>query len=194
VELPGPKARSVNREGEDDGFVVEPGWSAQMTPDGQTRLVVSVPVGDLPRVHEALASALAPPLSLLYRQKIDRRAPRPEGSPPRDFVGVDLALDRVLDALRRAALLVYADARCEVWLRGGLGEQLVLDEDGTLYCYPDDPAFRDALAEASVPAEDVATVGDRDYVRHQFHAEADPLEDQLIAGLQLTEHRAPPAR
>lgn len=193
VELPGPKARSVTREGEDDGFVVDAGWSAQMTPDGQTRIVVSVPHGDLPRVHAALASALAPPLSLLYRQKIDRRSPRPQGTPPRDFVAVELALAPVLAALERAALLVYADARCEVWMRGGLGEQLVLDEDGVLYCYPDDPAFRDALAEAGVPAEDVTSVADRDYVRHQFHAEADRLEDQLIAELRLAEHRAPRA-
>ncbi|MEZ4241495.1 MAG: hypothetical protein R3F59_36165 [Myxococcota bacterium] len=191
MELPGPKARSVTREGEDDGFVVAPGWSAQMTPDGQTRIVVSVPLADLPRVHAALATALAPPVSLLYRQKVDRRAPRPQGAPPRDFVGVGLALDPVLAALERAALLVYADARCEVWMRGALGEQLVLDEDGVLYAYPDDPAFRDALGEAGVPPDDVESVGDRDYVRHEFRAEADALEDQLVAELHLVQHQAP---
>jgi hypothetical protein len=160
---------------------------SQMTPDGQTRIAVSVPHEQLPAVHAALAHALAPPVSVLYRQKIDRRAPRPQGSPPRDFVAVNLALDPVLAALRDAAVLVYADARCELWMRGGLGEQLVLDEDGLLFAYPDDPAFRDALAEAGVPAVDVDTVADRDFVRHEFRSEADALEDGLIAALRMTE-------
>lgn len=185
--LPGPKARSVTRDGEDDGFVVLPGWSAQMTPDGSTRIVTSVPTDALPATHAALIRALQPPLSVLYRQKIDRRAPKPQGAPPRDFVALGLPPEPILEALREAAPLVYSDARCEVWIRGSLHEQLVLDEDGLLFCYPDDPAFRDALATAGVPAEDVETVGDRDYVRHEFRAEADALEDALIARLRLVE-------
>ncbi|MEQ1505478.1 MAG: hypothetical protein ABMB14_24815 [Myxococcota bacterium] len=187
MELVGPKAVSVTKDGDDDGFVVAPGWSSEMTPTGDTRIVVSVPVGQLPAVHAALLSALAPPLSFLYRQKVDRKAPRPQGSPPRDHVALGLPLDRVTDALSRCGTLVYTDARCEVWIRGGLGEQVVLDEDGVLYCYPDDPAFRDALGEVGVPPDDVDTIADRDYVKHWFRAEADAEETGLIALLKLTE-------
>lgn len=186
----GAKATSVTEDGQDDGFVVEPGWSAEMTPDGDTRLVVAVPVADLARVHARLAEALAPPVSVRYVQKIDRRSPRPEGAPARDFVAVHLPLDRVLAAIAEAAPLVYHDARGELWLRGGLGEQLILDEDGLVFCYPDDPAFREILGELGVPDADVQTVADRDYVKHWFHAEADAAEARLIESLRLTAMRA----
>jgi hypothetical protein len=183
--LPGPKATSVTVDGADDGFVLAPGWSAEATPDGDTRIVASVPLDDLPRVHAALLAALDPPLGFLYRQEVDRKNPRPQGAPPRDHVGLDLAPHRVLAALDRSAPLVYADARCEVWVRGRRGEQVVLDHDGILYCYPDDPSFRDALAKAGVPAVDVETLTDRDYVKHWFRAEADPLEAELVESLGL---------
>lgn len=185
-----PKAQSVTQQGEPDDFVIKPGWLAEATPTGETRLVVSVPTDALPRVHAALIQAMAQPLGFLYRQEIDRKNPGPQGSPPRDFVGLELEVERVLSALRAASLLVYGDARCEVWIRGALQEQVVLDHDGLLYCYPDDPTFRDALAQAGVPPEDVQTMAERDYVKHWFRAEADPLEERLIAMLRLTEVRS----
>lgn len=183
----GPKATSVTVDGAEDGFVPEAGWEAEMTPRGDTRLVVSVPHGDLPAVHAALIAALSPPLGLLYRQEVDRRNPRPQGAPPRDLVALDLPADRVIAALGEAAPLVYGDARCEVWIRGRMGEQVVLDHDGLIYVYPDDPAFRDAVQAAGVPGRDVVTMAERDYVKHWFHAENDALEDALIASLRLTE-------
>jgi hypothetical protein len=183
--LPGPKATSVTAEGDDDGFVVTSGWSAEATPTGDTRIVASVPLDDLPRVHAALIGALDAPLGFLYRQEVDRKNPRPQGAPPRDHVGLELTPDRVLGALERSAPLVYGDARCEVWIRGRRGEQVVLDHDGLLFCYPDDPSFREALAGAGVPAEDVGTMTDRDYVKHWFRAEADALEDELVRSLGL---------
>lgn len=187
MKIPGPKAASVTKDGADDDFVLRPGWSSEVTPSGDTRIAVSVPTDDLLRVHAALLGALSPPLGVLYRQKVDRRTPRPQSAPARDFVALDIPLGRVCEALADAAPLVYGDARCEVWIRGGMGEQVVLDEDGLLYCYPDDPAFRDALASSGIPAEDVETIADRDYVKHWFHAEADPLEDQLLRALRLVE-------
>jgi hypothetical protein len=183
----GPKAVSVTQEGHEDGFVVQPGWSVEMTPDGDTRLVVSVPVEDLLAVHAALARALSKPISVLYRQKVDRLKPRPEGAPSRDFVALDLPTAQVLEALDAAAPLVYHDARCELWLRGRLGEQVILDQDGLLFCYPDDPAFRDVLSGLGVPGEDVMTIADRDYVKHWFHAQADPYEGELIRSLRMAE-------
>src|SRR5688500_9903923 len=114
LELPGPRAVSVTKEGEDDGFVVLPGWMAEGTPTGETRLVVSVPLADLPRVHAALVRVLSEPLGFLYRRKVDRRNPGPQNAPAKDFVALSLARDRVLDALSASALLVYCDARGEV--------------------------------------------------------------------------------
>ncbi len=189
MALPGPKATSVTAEGADDGFVVSPGWTAEATPAGDTRIVASVPLDDLQRVHATLVSALAPPLGFLYRQEVDRKNPRPQGSPARDHVSLDLGPSRVLAALDRCAPLVYSDARCEIWIRGRLGEQVVLDHDGLLFCYPDDPSFRAALEQAGVPAVDVETLHERDYVKHWFRAEADPLEDELARMLGLSAPR-----
>lgn len=185
--LPGPKAESVTAEGTADGFVIQPGWSSEATPAGETRIVVSAPTERVPRVHAALIAALRAPLSFLYRQEVDRCNPRPQGSPPKDFVALDLGHQRVIDALTEAAPLVYGDARCEIWIRGAMHEQLVLDHDGILYCYPDDPMFRDALASSEVPAVDVETLAERDYVKHWFRPEADALEKRLIEQLRLTE-------
>jgi hypothetical protein len=186
--LPGPKATSVTAEGAEDGFVVSAGWTAEATPAGDTRIVASVPLDDLPRVHAALIGALAPPLGFLYRQEVDRKNPRPAGAPPRDHVALELSPARVVAALERCAPLVYSDARCEVWIRGRLGEQVVLDHDGLLFCYPDDPSFRGALRQAGVPATDVETLHERDYVKHWFRAEADPFEEELarMLGLSVT--------
>ena len=189
MALPGPKATSVTQEGDDDGFVVSAGWTAEATPAGDTRIVASVPLDDLPRVHAALVSALAPPLGFLYRQEVDRKNPRPAGAPPRDRVALELAPARVLAALESCAPLVYSDARCEIWIRGRMSEQVVLDHDGVLFCYPDDPAFRTALEQAGVPAVDVEMLHERDYVKHWFRAEADPFEDELARMLGLSASR-----
>jgi hypothetical protein len=94
-----------------------------------------------------------------------------------------------LAALELCAPLVYSDARCEIWIRGRMGEQVVLDHDGVLFCYPDDPAFRAALDQAGVPAVDVEMMHERDYVKHWFRAEADPLEEELARLLGLSAHR-----
>lgn len=186
-----PKAVSVTMDGELDGWMPEPGYYGEMDPRGPTRIVVSVPVEDLPRIHEALIRVLQPSLGFLYRQKVDRRDPKPQSAPPRDFVGLELTADAVLQALTDAATLAYHDARHEMWIRGGLAEQVVLDEDGILYCYPDDPAFRDALDGEGIPEAQLQNLSERDYVKHWFHAECDTQEDALIAalGLQEVPHR-----
>jgi len=183
----GPKATSVTQEGAPDDFVIEAGYRGEDDGRGTTRIVASVPTERLASVHAQLVRALGTPVGVLYRQKVDRRDPKPNGAPPRDFIALELPADVVLEALSEAAPLVYHDARCEVWLRGRLGDQVVLDADGVLYCYPDDPAFRDALDACGVPVREVPTMADRDYVKHWFHAENDALEDALVARLGLTE-------
>jgi hypothetical protein len=154
---------------------------------GSTRLIVSVPESELSTVHQRLLQSMQGPVSVLYRQVVDRVDPKPQGSPPRDFLALGLAIDRVSNALVANSDLVYHDARCEVWLRGVLHEQLVIDPDGLLYCYPDDPTFRDALASAGVDESEFETLLERDYVKHVFHAACDGVEQSLIEQLNLTE-------
>ena len=184
-------AQSVTKDSEPDGWSPEPGYFGELDPRGPTRLVASVPIDQLAGIHQTLVKSLKAPLSILYRQKVDRQNPRPQAAPPRDFVAVDLDSERVLAALDRNAPIVYSDARAEIWIRGGLNEQLVLDTDGIVFCYPDDPSFRDALDAAGVPERSIQTMADRDYVKHWYHAESDAFEAALFRdlGLQEVPHR-----
>lgn len=183
----GPKSQSVDAKGEPDGWEPVAGYLRDLGAQGRTQLVVSVPPAFLLRTHLALVEALAPPLGILYRQVVDRTAPRPEGAPPRDWVGLELAPERVVRALARHTQLLHHDARCEVWVRGALGDQVILDRDGVIYCQPDDPAFTDALAGLGIPAELPVSIADRDYVKHWFHAASDAHEEALVRELALTE-------
>ena len=180
-----PRAVSVTQAGEPDGFEIVAGYHAEVDFSGTTRLMLSVPTAFLERVHRDLVKQLDPPLGLLYRQKVDRRSPRPEGAPPVDFVSLELRPQRVLDALAACAGLVYHDARAEIWVRGRGGEQVILDPDGVLFCYPDDPSFRDVARMYGLSDGKVETLLERDYVRHHFDAANDALEDRLIEILGL---------
>lgn len=182
-----PKAQSVTEKGEDDGFVIEEAWESQTDDSGMTRLLVSVPTDRLREVHLGLLGALGSPLSVLYRRQIDRRDPKPNGAPPDDFLAPDLSLEEVSAALVEAGDLVWHDARCEVWVRGVMGEQVILDQDGMLYAYPDEPAFRDALTVLGVVERTVPVLLDRDYVKHWFHGSCDALEDGLLRRLDAME-------
>ena len=185
------KAQSVTVEGEPDGWTPEPAYHGELDPRGPTRLVASVPPSHLPEVHQALLRCLQPPLSVLYRQKVNRRDPKPNGAPPRDYVALQLSDEHVLKAVAEHAALVYEDARAELWVRDNLNAQVVLDTEGLLFAYPDDPSFRDALDNAGVPEAASQTLAERDYVKHWYHAEADVHEDGLMAnlGLQEVPHR-----
>lgn len=183
----GPKAESVTEDGTSDGWQPTPGFVVDVASGGRTQLVVSVPSAWLGRVHQALVGALSPPLGVLYRQVVDRRQPRPEGAPPRDWVSLDQPPERVIAALADHTGLVHHDARCELWIKGALGDQVILDPDGLLFCQPDDPAFRDVLLGEGLSEGEFPTIADRDYVKHWFRAEADPLEDGLRAALGMVE-------
>lgn len=183
------KASSCLETGELDGWEVSPVFTGEMDPSGSTRLCATPPEAKLADAHQRLVDALKAPLSVLYRQKVDREDPKPQGHPGRDFVAVELDKERVLGALRATPTLHYADARAEVWVRGALGDQVVLDQDGTLYAYPDDPLFRDVLTDVGLTeAEDTfVTLEQRDYVRHWFRAAADAEERTFMEALGLAE-------
>lgn len=187
MQLSGPKAESVLATGEPDGWQPEPAYFGEVDPSGDSRLVASVGTDALAATHAALLGALTAPLSLLYRLVIDRRAPRPQGAPPRDFVAVELPSGRVAAALEDHGDAVYHDARAEVWVRDAAHRQVVLDQDGVLYAYPDHPDFRAALAGCGLQERQVETLAGRDYVKHWFHVEADAHEDGIVAALGLSE-------
>ena len=180
-----PKAESVTREGAPDGFVPPTFYRPELLSGGFTRVTVSVPPERLEAVHRALVAALEPPLKLMYRQLTDRRAGQLEK--PISRVGVELPRDRVLDALTRWRDLVYHDGRHQLWIRGAAGEQVVLEEVGVIYVYPDDPSFHDVLEQAGVPKGAGPTLAERDYIRVQFSAANDQAEAELIDRLHLVE-------
>ena len=112
------KATAVTEQGEPTEFQVEPVYFEQQVPDGETRLVVSVPSAMLPKVHRALVDVMEGPMGFLYRQHVDRQSPRSEGAPPRDHVSLGQPKAAVMSALVRFDGLLYRDARGEFWVRG----------------------------------------------------------------------------
>lgn len=183
----GPKAESVGPDDVADGFVADVGFTSQTEPGMPTRLLVSVPAEHLERVHRDLIGACEGPIGVLYRQRIDRARPRPEGSPSRDFLALGIDKNALLAALAACRGLVYHDARGDLWLRGRRGEQVILDGDGILYAYPDDLVFRDVCAGDGLEEKPLRTLLDRDRVKQYYRAENDAEEVDFIARLGLTD-------
>ncbi len=179
----GVKALSVDRQGQPDGFTPTDFYSPQVIPGGYSRLCISLGAVSLPVVHRRLTAALGAPLHVLYRQLTDRSVG--QLSKPRDRVAVDVDPERVDAALQKYAALIYRDGRHQLWLRGSAGEQLVLDELGMVFLYPDDPLFRELLAEMEIPLLSGETMADRDYVRVNFLAGCDSEETGMIEELGM---------
>ena len=180
-----PKARSVTRQGAPDGFVPPTFYAPEVLQGGHTRLTVSAPAARIRAAHRALVAALQPPLKLLYVQLTDRQ----KGQLPKPVqkVAVELPRDRVLQALDDYRRLIYHDGRHQLWIRGNSGEQIVLEEIGMLYVYPDDFQFRDVLEAQGIAEGAGETLATRDYIRVEFLAEADAEEAALLADLNLIE-------
>jgi hypothetical protein len=175
------KASSVTKDGQPDGWIAPRALRAQTAPDGTTRLVVSVPPEELRDTHLRLLDALGSPVSVRYVRLTDRakgQLPKPES-----LVRMDAPAPLVRGSLEACESLVWRDGRHQLWLRGAFGEQVVLDELGVLYCYPDDPAFRAALE--GIPASADVGLDGRDYVKVNFLSEADGEERDLIERLAL---------
>lgn len=180
------KATSVDEQGQPDGFEPTPFYRPEVLHGGYTRLAVSLPPDGLETIHRALVQALTPPLKLLYRQLTDRRTGQ-QLQRPRDLVAVELSRERVLGALEAHRSLVYEDGRHQLWIRSQLGEQVVLEEIGMLYVYPDDLLFRDVLGAHGIQEGRGQTLAERDYIRVRFDAANDAAEEALVQGLHLVE-------
>jgi len=184
MSSPPPKAESVTREGAPDGFLPPDVFVPQVLEGGYTRLTISCAPERLEALHRDLVAALQAPLKLLYVQLTDRQ--HGQLDKPRQHVGVDLELDLVLGALSQARQLVYQDGRHQLWVRGALGEQIVLEELGVLYAYPDDPSFRDICQRHGLHEDPRGqTMAERDYVKVNFLAQADAQEERLVWKLGL---------
>jgi len=181
-----PKAISVTESGEPDGFSHPVAYRCETDPSGMTRLGISVPPERLEETHKALVGALSSPVSVLYVQMVDRVRGE-QLQKPRRFMGVDKAKSVLLTTLQRCGTLLYADARHQLWLRGSMQEQLVLDELGMIWVYPDDPSFRDVLEALEIPESGAENIAARDYIKVDFKASADAEESLLLASLGLTE-------
>lgn len=179
------KAQSVDQRGAPDGFEPDSFFRAEILQGGYTRLVVSVPGSGLQRIHGALLAVLRPPFKARYVALTDRA--RGQLPKPKSYVAVELGRGQLEAALLACQDLVYRDGRHQLWLLDAGQAQLVLDELGMLYVYPDDPSFRDVLTAAGLAEGSGPTMAERDYVRVNFQATADAQESALHKGLGLVE-------
>jgi len=183
-----PKAISVTKEGQPDGFVPPMAYKLQILDGGYTRLCISTPPNRLRLVHRALVMSLQAPLKFLYVRLTDRQ--RGQLPKPEQYVAVELSQERVLDALDKYAPLIYSDGRSQVWVRSMLNEQIVLEEIGALYAYPDDPLFRDTVEKFGMVEANHDSMDSRDYIKVNFLAEADEMEKALMHDLGLVRWQA----
>jgi len=181
------KAYSVDEKGIPDGFEIPNLFSPQVAPDGTTRLLVSASRETIEAAHKALIGVLDGPLGVRYVQLIDRPNDRDLRDSPRGFVALDKSVGDVEQAIEKSRLLLYDDARCQLWVKGLMGDQIVLDELGMLYAYPDDPSFRSALTSIGINEGTATTLADRDFVKVEFEATCDRVEEELIVLLQMVE-------
>ncbi|HJN75425.1 MAG TPA: hypothetical protein QGF58_15965 [Myxococcota bacterium] len=188
-----PKATSVTATGELDGFEPPLAYRGEVDPSGATRLAISVPPDRLAQTHAALLAALSKPVSVLYVRLVDRQANRQLEEPHR-LLALDVPEHALRSALQRCATLLYRDARHQLWLRGAMQEQLVLDELGMVWVYPDDPSFRDVLEDLGIPESPAPNMEGRDHVRVDFKASADAEEEIFISSLGLSSRSGPPQR
>ena len=181
-----PKAQIVTQSGEADPRSLPRGWRVTTFPDGTTQVAVSVPPSELPGVHAALLGVLGKEIGLMQLRLTDRQLG--QLAKPERRVAMNLPADRVLVAINARSALVYEDGRHQLWARGALGEQVVLDELGLVYCYPDDPGFRDVMSALVLPETTAPMACDEEhfpYVRVNFLAEADEQERSLWDELHM---------
>ena len=177
------KATSVNQDGSPDGFVPPIAYRVDVSPDGVTRIACSSGP-KLLMALDAVVGAMQGPVGVLWVRQVDRQQGRQLAKPER-WVAIDKDKTQVSSVLARCRNLLTMDGRGQLWLRGGFREQVVLDELGTLYCYPDDPSFRDALEAVGIQEKPHQNLEDRDYVRVNFSGTADAEEQLLIHELAL---------
>jgi len=178
------KAHSVNEDGTPDGYHPPSAYADRILPGGMTRLEVSSPADKLSFVHKALVESIQFPCKIRYLKMTDRQKgqlPKPES-----FVVVDVTKARMMQALDDYHDLFYEDARHQLWILGAQEEQIVLDELGMIFVYPDDFLFREVLAQMGWSTEDHEGMDTKDYVKVHFRSIADKQEEHFFQRFGLT--------
>ena len=181
-----PKASSVNQQGEADGFTPPTSFCPRILQGGFTRLEVSSPANKLGMIHKELVKNISFPCKLRYLKLTDRQTGQ-QLQEPKSFVAVDISKARIMQALEDFTELFYFDGRHQLWIQGAKEEQIILDELGMIYVYPDDFLFRDILMKLGWPEVKQDSMADRDYVQVSFMATADIQEDSLLQSFGLVE-------
>ena len=178
-----PKSQSVTKQGGLDGFIPPMAYSPQVIDGGYTRIEISAPSSKLSFIHKKLLEVMQPPFKVRYVRMTDRlhgQLPKPES-----YVAVELSKERLIQVCSEYETLLYHDARHQFWIRGAAEEQLVLDELGMLYIYPDDFLFRETLSQYGWIAASHESMATRDYVKVYFDAQADQEEQSLMHSLGM---------
>jgi hypothetical protein len=178
-----PKSQSVTKQGALDGFIPPMAYQPQLLDGGYTRIEISSPPSKLSFIHKKLIEALQGPLKVRYVRMTDRQKgqlPKPES-----YVAVELTKERILQVSMHCEDLFYHDARHQLWIRGSGEEQIVLDELGMLYIYPDDFLFRDVLNGFGWVEGAHESMAARDYVKVFFSQHADEQEQTLLQSLGM---------
>jgi hypothetical protein len=177
------KAESVTKQGEADGYVPPSAYCARVLRGGYTRLDISTPMDKLAIIHRELVKTIQFPCKIRYVRMTDRQSGQLEK--PESYVAVEISKDRMLQALQSFEELFYNDGRNQLWIQGASEEQIVLDELGMLYVYPDDFVFRDTLTMLGWPEMKHESMAQRDYVKVNFSVVADEQERSLITSFGL---------
>ena len=177
-DLRPPKAQSVHQDGTHDGFEPPMAYRGQVLQGGYTRLEISSPQHLLHTVHQELVKQLQFPCKIRYLRLTDRQDGQLDKQ--ESFVAVEISIDRMMQALSDYHELFYNDARHQLWILDNAEEQIVLDELGMIYVYPDDFLFRDVLTRLGWSTQDHVAMTERDYVRVSFSSAADDQEKSLI--------------
>ena len=178
-----PKSQSVTKQGALDGFIPPMAYSPQVIDGGYTRIEISAPSSKLSFIHKKLLEVMQPPFKVRYVRMTDRlkgQLPKPES-----YVAVELSRERLMQICDECETLLYHDARHQLWIRGASEEQLVLDELGMLYIYPDDFLFRDTLSQYGWIEANHESMATRDYVKVFFAPQADEQEQTLMHSLGM---------
>ena len=176
-----PKAQSVDKKGALDGFVPPMAFKGQVLDGGYTRLELSVPPDRLSAVHKHLADQLSFPCKIRYLKLTDRL--KGQLAKPESYAAVEISKVRLLQVLSELSPLIHHDGRHQFWIVGLQGEQLILDELGMIYIYPDDLLFRDILTDLGFIETNHENMSARDYVRVNFLAQGDQQEVVLLQSL-----------
>ena len=183
IVQPPVKALSVTMEGEPNGFKPSATYRSQVLHGGLTRLEISSPGDKLHIIHQALVDVIEFPCKIRYLRMTDRNT----GQLPKpiSYAGVDISKERLFVALKDFHQLIYQDARHQFWILGANQEQIVMDELGMIYVYPDDFLFTDVLLKMGWTTLRHQAMSEEDYVQVYFTSAADKQEQALLENFRL---------